>query len=112
MELAYTGGCPPFSTELYQGGCDPREDTCLSARGSGSPPPAGRPGTEVSGTRLLPGGFCARETLRTSQISAGCKPPGHPRTAEEMEGEVERSAQHKREKHSLCTVNTAYAQIY
>ena len=59
-------------------------DTCLSARGSESPPPAGMPSTEVSGTHLLLGGSCARETRKISQISAGYKPPGPPRTAEEM----------------------------
>ena len=59
-------------------------DTCLSARGSESPPPAGMPSREVSGTHLLLGGSCARETRKTSQISAGYKPPGAPRTAEEM----------------------------
>uniref|UniRef100_A0A8C9PAC5 Uncharacterized protein n=1 Tax=Spermophilus dauricus TaxID=99837 RepID=A0A8C9PAC5_SPEDA len=50
-----------------------------------APPPA----PEVSGTHLLPEGSCARETLRTSQIFAGCKPQGHPHTAEEMGAEQE-----------------------
>lgn len=62
----------------------PGRGTCLSARGSGSLPPAGMPGTEVSETHPLPRGSCARETPRTSQISAGYKPQGHPHTAEEI----------------------------
>lgn len=70
---------------LTLGAGSPRErSTCLSAHGSGSLPPVGMLGTEVTGTHLLPEGFCARETLMTSRISAGCMPRGHPHTVEEI----------------------------
>lgn len=74
----------PIGTDGFREAGVSGRDTCLSARGSGSPPPAGMPGTEGNGTHPLPGDSCARETPRTSQISAGCKPRGHPRTAEEI----------------------------
>lgn len=62
----------------------PGRNTCLSARGSGFPPPVGTPGTVVIGTHLPPEDFCARETPMTSQISVGCMPLGHPHTVEEI----------------------------
>lgn len=86
-ELAGSGGHAEDRTSLqYRIGLReagaPQRGTCLSARGSGSPPPAGRPGTAVSGTHLLPGGPCARGSPRSSRIFAGYKPPGRPHTAE------------------------------
>ena len=84
-QWTYTEGCTLPSVQSWiREAAVPGRHTCLSAHGSVSPPPAGMPGTEVSGTHLLPGGSCAREILKTSQISAGYKPLGHPRTAEEM----------------------------
>lgn len=74
---------PPAVRKEFREAVVSERVTCLSARGSGSLPPAGMHVTEGSETHPLPGGSCARETPRTSQISAGCKPRGHPHTAEE-----------------------------